>query len=168
MNKLFTLIILFVTLNSFSQSINYLDDLNGYKDLKFGKTKEELRSKIFDCTTKGTCLVIGEKYRKIRDVKIDNVYITFNSQKLLSIILTLKGRENVSELLQIYKETFGKATGRTKGKLEVFWIAKNVVLNYEIMVDKKTNETSAVVIISEKDVLSDYSKKEIKKNLEDF
>ena len=167
MKKSLFLIIMALSLTSFSQSIEYLDQLNGYKDLKFGTTKQELKSKIFDCTTTGFCIVIGDKYREIKNVKIENVYMTFNNQKLFSIILMLKGKENVDELLHLYEDTFGKATGRKKEKLEIYWEAKNVVLNFEIDIDKNNN-ISATVIIAEKNSLIKINKKEIQENLKAF
>lgn len=167
MKKLFLLSLIFYSLNSFGQSIDYLDQLNGYKDLKFGTSKQHLKSKIFDCSTNGFCLVIGDKYRKIKDVQIENVYMTFNNQKLFSVILMLEGERNVNELLNLYKETFGKATGRKKEKLELYWEAKKVVLNFEIEV-KKNNNVSAIVVIAEKNSLMNHNEKEIQINLNEF
>lgn len=155
------------SLNSFSQSIDYLDQINGYKDLKFGTNKQLLKNKIFDCSTNGFCLVIGDSYRIIRTVKIENVYMTFNDNKLFSVILILKDKRNVDELLSLYKETFGKATGRDKEKISVFWESKNVILDFDIDVDTNNN-VSAIVIISHKNSLIDYQNREIQKNLNDF
>lgn len=167
MKRIFLTLIFISSLTLYSQSIDYLDQLNGYKDLKFGTNKSQLKSKIIDCTSSDYCLVTGDKYLNIKNVKIDNVYITFNNNKLFSVILILNGERNINELLNLYKETFGKASSRKKGELVLYWEAKKVVLSFEVEVDKNNN-VSAVVIIAEKNSLSNQHKKEIQKNLNNF
>ena len=164
-----TILILFVILanNCISQSINNLDEKNGYKDLKFGTLKSSMKDKIYDCTPAGHCLIIGDSYRKIRNINVDQVYTMFTDNKLFAIILSIKGKENVDNLLNIYSETYGKATSSDSKETVVTWEGKTVVLSFDIDVDDGGNVT-ATIIISTKDLLQKNSEKEIQKNIDEL
>jgi hypothetical protein len=161
--KLFTLTtILLLSTLSYSQSIDYLDSKNGYKDLKFGMTKTELKNNILDCTKDGHCIIVGDKYKTIRNVNIESTIAAFMEDKLFLVVLFIEGNNNVSNLLNIYADTFGKAS-YSKGTT-AYWEGKNVLLSYEISVDDKAN-VSAIATIANIQFLNKNSINEIKKNL---
>ena len=66
MKVLLFLGLLFISIESFSQSINILDEKYGFKDLKFETLKSDIKDKIFDCSEDGHCILIGDIYDNIR------------------------------------------------------------------------------------------------------
>ena len=166
--KFSLLITIFLLSNlTYSQSIDYLDSINGYKDLKFGMTKTELKDRIFDCSNQGHCLMMGNKYETIRNVKVKTTFTKFVENKLFAIYLIIEGQDNVDNLLDIYVETFGKASYSEKEKEGpiVYWEANNVLLSFDIDIDNKGNVGATVIIVSKK-LMDRNSQSEIKKNLD--
>ena len=168
MKKIYLLILssIFI-INVTAQSIDFLDQKFGYKDLKFGTLKSDLKSKIYDCTEAGHCLIIGDIYYKIRNVNIESVFVRFLDNQLFAVYLSINGKNNVDSLLDIYKETFGVANSGNKDRMAYIWIGKNVALDFDINIDNNGN-VSALVIITELNLLDKNSEQEIQKNLNDL
>lgn len=164
-----SVILLLLCLNhfSFSQTMDILDEKNGYKDLKFGTPKSELKDKIYGCTAEGICVINGDSYRKIRNVTLDNVCIAFTEDKLFEIFLTLHGKANIENLMQIYYDTYGKATSNDKEELMLYWIGKYVQIDFDVDIEKD-GESKATVLIASKDLMHKNKQTEIKKNLDDL
>ncbi|MCX6350749.1 MAG: hypothetical protein NTX03_02685 [Bacteroidetes bacterium] len=151
----------------YGQSIDNLDDKNGYKDLRFGMPKYLLNDKISNCTENGNCLLFGTEYRKIRNVYIDEVYLKFTDDKLTAIFLTVTGEENVNRLLNIYNKTYGTTTNSNLDKLIMYWEGSAVILSYDIDVDQNGN-VKALASIASKNLLKKNSEIEIQKNKDDL
>ena len=169
---IFILLFLFIQILSSSnsivaQSINYLDEKFGYKDLKFGTSKKLLESKIYDCTEDGWCLIIGDNYRKIRNVDLKNVWAKFYDGTLFLIILDINGKSNVENLLWLYVDTYGEATKVDEDEMLFSWIGDSVALQYDINMDKNENVTASAtigwIIYLDKEL-----EKELNKNLDDL
>lgn len=169
MKKTIYLILTAFALNCNSQTINNLDEKYGYKDLKFGTPKSQLEDKIYGTTANGNCLVIGDGYRKIRNVTVEQVYMKFTSDKLFAIILTISGDTNVNNLLSIYIETYGKATSSEKkqSSISATWEGKSVILSYDMNVDEN-DIIQATVYICAKDLLHKNYQTEVQKNKDDL
>ncbi len=167
MKKIICLILTAVTLNCNSQTINNLDEKYGYKDLRFGTPKSQLNDKIYGTTSNGNFLVIGDSYRKIRNVIVEQVYMKFTNDKLFAIILTISGEANVDNLLNIYTDTYGNATSGDKEETVFTWEGKSVILSYDIDLDDQ-GKYKATVYISAKDLLHKNYQAEIQKNKDDL
>ena len=167
MKKTIYLILALLALNGYSQTINNLDEKYGYKDLRFGTPKSQLKDKIYGTTANGHCLVNGDNYRKIRNVTVDQVYMKFTDDKLFAVILTISGEANVDNLLNIYTDTYGKATSGDKEETVFTWDGKSVILSYDIDLDDQ-GKYKATVYISAKDLLHKNYQTEIQKNKDDL
>lgn len=151
--KKITLLITIVVINIASltaQTIDKLDEKNGYKDLQFGTPKSELQSKIFDCTPQGNCMFIGD-YNIIADyIFLQNVWGQFSDNKLSSIILDVRGEKNTLNLFELFCQAYGTPTKSDKDAGEWFWEGKQVTLMFMTIVGDDNILTANVVMLSNK------------------
>lgn len=157
----------------FAGSIGNLDSKNGYKDLHFGMTKEELKSKsYFECTDDGHCLPFDSKYQMIRKVKIDGPYLKFTDDQLYVIIINVKGKSNVDKILEMLTMTYGEYEF-DEGKTLLMWNGEKVRLGFDIDVSKKSGLTleervSASMILYSIELNKKAEAEEIQQNLDDL
>lgn len=95
--KRFTLtlaIIMFLMLNVFSQTINKLDEKNGFKDFTLGDSYTKWQSQLkfegnWDDGTKAY-LYTGYCCQKVFNYPVDKIVLRFNGDKLVVIYITTK------------------------------------------------------------------------------
>ena len=150
-----------------SQSLYLLDEKFGYKDIRLETLKSDMLDKIWDCTPDGHCLISGAKYRKINDVNIKNIFVKFHQNKLMVIMLMIEGKDNVDDLLEIYKTAYGKANNYNQDEMEVMWKANKSFLDFNIDVDKD-GKVSALVMIGSNELLNNNNMSDLKKSIDDL
>lgn len=165
------LTLFFLLLSSFNllqaQSSYLLDEKYGYKDLHFETLKSDMMDKIFDCTPQGHCLIAGNSYRNINGIQLENVFVKFYQGKLCAIFITVKGKESVDRLLELYTEAFGKPSKVNTEDLETIWSANKTMLDFTINVDNNGN-VSALAIIASKQLMRQYNDADLLKSINDM
>ena len=124
-----------------SQSINNLDEKNGFKSYKLGTPKIEIEKKFslkkYD-NEENTYLVVDSPDRKVFDYDVLGTFLTFDKNQKLGMIKILAesntGRGEIGALEPNFRALFGKETetGELEKKGDVYQIWRGKKVNLDV------------------------------------